>query len=154
MLLMLLMTVMSIGSAWGKITQIFSGPLNDYVVVTPASDVVFKVGTILHVDFESDTNLYIVDKNWAKVFDSDWYYQWKKYYQFEITTDAQANALKAGIVVKTGGSNTVVVSVENEDAPLDDFLSTATPKTDTGDSYELPSRSETSYTLSMTKPLI
>ncbi len=57
------------------------------------------------------------------------------------------------LVLPNNGLKLTKITLYGEDAVVDEFISTATPTTDTGSSFELPSRSETEYTLSMATPL-
>ena len=80
------------------------------------------------------------------------YYNSSGWYEFPFSEGSFLSTLQSkGLYIQSKGATITRVTIVP--TAVDEFLSTATPTRDTGDSYELPSRSETSYTLSMTKPL-
>ena len=169
-LLLVLMMVMSIGSAWGQEVSLSWSVLYGWNKVEPSLFSGAVEGSVLRI-YESENGAIYTgydDGSWKNIFsDSDNWTptdeQWNSNKSWgdytgcvELTLTAeQASILtqKAFIFGRRGNQTIYALTLENPAAPVDDFISDATPGQTEGDSYEITDRSLAEWTLDMTKPL-
>ena len=161
--MLLVVMVMSVGSAWGEEVEIWSGThTSSYWQITADKFSSATTSDALRVYVSSPGDIWLNDASWGKLWtgytgDGTYsttciYYNSSGWYEFPFSEGSFLSTLQSkGLYIQSKGATITRVTIVP--TAVDEFLSTATPTRDTGDSYELPSRSETSYTLSMTKPL-